>query len=60
VPLLAVWGRRDQIFGPAGALAFERDLPSAEIHLIEGSHFLLESRLDAVVALMRPFLEQHL
>ncbi|MCP9275499.1 alpha/beta fold hydrolase [Mycolicibacterium arenosum] len=60
VPLLAVWGRRDQIFGPAGALAFERDLPDAEIHLLEGSHFLLESRLDAVVALMRPFLRRHL
>lgn len=60
VPLLAVWGRRDQIFGPAGALAFERDLPKAEIHLIEGSHFLLESQLDAVVTLMRPFLAQHL
>jgi pimeloyl-ACP methyl ester carboxylesterase len=60
VPLLAVWGRRDQIFGPAGALAFERDLPQAEIHLIEGSHFLLESQLDAVVTLMRPFLQRHL
>lgn len=60
VPLLAVWGRRDQIFGPAGALAFGRDLPDAEIHLLDGGHFLLESRLDAVVALMRPFLARHL
>jgi pimeloyl-ACP methyl ester carboxylesterase len=60
VPLLAVWGRNDEIFGPDGALAFGRDLPTAEINLLDGGHFLLESKLDAVVALMRPFLAQHL
>jgi pimeloyl-ACP methyl ester carboxylesterase len=59
VPLLAVWGRNDQIFGPAGALAFGRDLPDADINLIDGGHFLLESRLDAVVTLIRPFLAEH-
>lgn len=59
VPLLAVWGRNDQIFGPDGALAFGRDLPNAEINLLDGGHFLLESRLDAVVALIRPFLAEH-
>ena len=59
VPLLAVWGRNDQIFGPDGALAFARDLPHAEINLLDGGHFLLESRLDAVVALIRPFLAEH-
>jgi surfactin synthase thioesterase subunit len=58
--LLAVWGRNDQIFGPDGALAFARDLPKAEINLLDGGHFLLESRLTEVVALIRPFLEQHL
>jgi pimeloyl-ACP methyl ester carboxylesterase len=60
VPLLAVWGRNDQIFGPDGALAFARDLPDAEINLLDGGHFLLESRLAQVVALIRPFLEEHL
>lgn len=60
VPLLAVWGRNDEIFGPAGALAFARDLPSAEVNLLDGGHFLLESKLEAVVALMRPFLAEHL
>jgi pimeloyl-ACP methyl ester carboxylesterase len=58
VPLLAVWGRNDEIFGPDGALAFARDLPGAEINLLEGGHFLLESRLTEVVALMRPFLQR--
>jgi len=60
VPLLAVWGRNDQIFGPDGAVAFGRDLPHAEINLLDGGHFLLESRLDAVVGLIRPFLAEHL
>ncbi|BAX94513.1 alpha/beta fold hydrolase [Mycobacterium shigaense] len=56
VPLLAVWGRGDEIFGPAGAEAFADDLPDAEIHLLEGGHFLLESALDEVAGLIRTFL----
>lgn len=58
VPLLAVWGRNDPIFGPDGALAFGRDLEKADINLLDGGHFLLESRLDEVVALIRPFLSR--
>jgi surfactin synthase thioesterase subunit len=34
-------------------------MPKAEINLLDGGHFLLESRLDAVVALIRPFLAEH-
>jgi pimeloyl-ACP methyl ester carboxylesterase len=60
VPLLAVWGRGDQIFGPAGAQAFADDLPDAEIHLLDGGHFLLESALDQVTALVRSFLNRTL
>lgn len=56
VPLLAVWGRGDEIFGPAGAEAFADDLPDAEVHLLDGGHFLLESALDEVTELIRNFL----
>ncbi|MEB3063381.1 alpha/beta fold hydrolase [[Mycobacterium] zoologicum] len=56
VPLLAVWGRGDEIFGPAGAEAFAEDLPAAQIHLLDGGHFLLESALTEVTALIRAFL----
>jgi pimeloyl-ACP methyl ester carboxylesterase len=56
VPLLAVWGRGDEIFGPAGAEAFADDLPNAEIRLLDGGHFLLESALDEVASLIRGFL----
>ncbi len=60
VPLLAVWGRGDEIFGPAGARAFAGDLPGAEIHLLDGGHFLLESALDEVTTLVRAFLDRAL
>jgi pimeloyl-ACP methyl ester carboxylesterase len=56
VPLLAVWGRGDEIFRPAGAEAFADDLPEAEVHLLDGGHFLLESALDDVSELIRSFL----
>ncbi|WP_374228346.1 alpha/beta fold hydrolase [Streptomyces sp. CNQ085] len=56
VPVLAVWGRNDEIFGPAGAEAFRRDAPNAEILLLDGGHFLLESHLDEVAAAVLAFL----
>jgi pimeloyl-ACP methyl ester carboxylesterase len=60
VPLLAVWGRGDEIFGPAGAEAFADDLPAAEIQLLDGGHFLLESALDDVIPRIRDFLAKQL
>lgn len=59
VPLLAVWGRGDPIFAPAGALAFTADNPDAQIHLLDGGHFLLESALDDVAPLILTFLAEH-
>ncbi|MGV8871995.1 MAG: alpha/beta fold hydrolase [Rhodococcus sp. (in: high G+C Gram-positive bacteria)] len=55
-PLLAVWGKNDEIFGPDGARAFLRDVPDAHIHLLDGGHFLLESHLDEVESLITNFL----
>ena len=60
VPLLAVWGRNDEIFVPAGALAFAGDAPGAEISLLDGGHFLLESHLDTAAGIIRGFLERTL
>lgn len=59
-PLLAVWGSGDGIFGPDGARAFADDLPDAEIHLLDGGHFLLESAGDEVAELIRVFLGKQL
>ncbi|WP_223839221.1 alpha/beta fold hydrolase [Saccharopolyspora pogona] len=58
VPVLAVWGARDEIFGPDGAQAFQRDLPHAEIHLLDSGHFALESHLEVITGYIRGFLGQ--
>ncbi|WP_423463382.1 alpha/beta fold hydrolase [Promicromonospora sp. MS192] len=60
VPVLAVWGRGDDIFAPAGAEAFARDARDAEVHLLDGGHFLLESAGAEVADLMRDFLGRRL
>ncbi|MGY2081497.1 alpha/beta fold hydrolase [Modestobacter sp. SYSU DS0657] len=56
VPVLAVWGRNDEIFGPDGARCFAQDAVDAEVHLLDGGHFLLESAGGQVAALIRDFL----
>jgi pimeloyl-ACP methyl ester carboxylesterase len=58
VPVLAVWGQGDPIFGPDGARAFGKDAPDAEIHLLDGGHFLLETAVDEVADLIRDFLHR--
>jgi pimeloyl-ACP methyl ester carboxylesterase len=57
-PVLAVWGKNDEIFGPDGARAFADDVPDAEIHLLDGGHFLLESAHDEVAELILSFLSR--
>ncbi|HJP75853.1 MAG TPA: alpha/beta fold hydrolase [Pseudonocardiaceae bacterium] len=57
-PVLAVWGRGDEIFGPDGARAFAKDVPDAEIRLLDGGHFLLESAGDEVAELILAFLDK--
>lgn len=55
-PLLAIWGRHDPIFLPAGAEAFRRDLPDAEVRFLDAGHFALETEAEAVAEAMRAFL----
>lgn len=47
-PLLAVWGKNDPSFIPAGVEAFLQDVPDAEIHLVDSGHFALESRCGEI------------
>jgi pimeloyl-ACP methyl ester carboxylesterase len=55
-PTLIVWGPQDGYMPEASARAYLRDLPDAELHLLDGGHWLLETNLDEVVALVRDFL----
>ena len=58
-PLLAVWGKNDPSFIPAGAEAFKKDLPNAEIHLVDSGHFALESHVEEIASYIIPFLKKH-
>ena len=59
-PLLAVWGKNDPFFLPAGARAFKRDNPDAEIHLLDAGHFALETKATEIAAIIRDFLGREL
>ena len=54
--LLAIWGRNDPFFLPAGAEAFRRDIPGADIRLLETGHFALETHAAEIAAAIRGFL----
>ena len=55
-PLLAVWGKNDPFFLPAGAEAFKRDIPDAEVRFFDTGHFALETHCDDIAAAIRDFL----
>ena len=55
-PLLAVWGKNDPFFLPAGAEAFARDIPRARVSLLDTGHFALETHADAIAAEILHFL----
>src|SRR5688572_7311334 len=55
-PTLIVWGPQDGYMPEGAARAYLRDLPDAELHLLDGGHWLLETNLDEVVELIRAFL----
>jgi pimeloyl-ACP methyl ester carboxylesterase len=59
-PTLIVWGANDKIFPSDGARGYLRDLPHAELHLLDTGHFALEDKLDEMEPLIRGFLDRNL
>ena len=57
-PLLAVWGRNDPSFIPAGAEAFRRDVPRAVIHFVDSGHFALESHCAEIAKRILDFVDK--
>ena len=53
---LAVWGRNDPFFLPAGAEAFKRDIPGAQVTFFDTGHFALETHAAEIAAAIRTFL----
>lgn len=59
-PVLAVWGRNDPFFLPPGAEAYRRDVPDAEVHLLDTGHFALDTHHEEIAAYVRDFLGRKL
>lgn len=57
-PMLIVWGQNDKIFPAAGATPYLRDLPDAELHLLDTGHFALEEDGAEIARLMGDFLDR--
>jgi pimeloyl-ACP methyl ester carboxylesterase len=55
-PLLAVWGKNDPFFLPAGAEAFKRDIPGADVRFLDTGHFALETHCEEIAAAILDFL----
>ena len=55
-PLLAIWGKNDPFFIPAGAEAFLKDVPSARVEFLDTGHFALETHVVEIAAAMKEFL----
>jgi len=56
-PLLAIWGKNDPFFVPAGAVAFRKDLPNAQVEFLDTGHFATETHVVDIAAAMREFLD---
>jgi pimeloyl-ACP methyl ester carboxylesterase len=57
-PLLAIWGKHDPFFVPAGAEAYRRDVPNATVTLLDAGHFALETRVDEIAAAIDALLKR--
>ena len=59
-PMLVMWGRYDPSFIVPGAEGYKRDVPTAELHILDAGHFALDEATDEVARLTRDFLDRHL
>ena len=55
-PLLAIWGKNDPFFVPAGAEAFKKDVPNAKVHFLDTGHFAIETHAVEIADAMKSFL----
>ena len=55
--LLVVWGKYDLSFDLSEPAAYGRDVPSAQIHILDGGHFALDTAADEIADLMRDFVD---
>ena len=56
-PLLAIWGKNDPFFVPAGAEAFQKDIPAAKVQFLNTGHFAIETHVADIASAIKDFLE---
>jgi pimeloyl-ACP methyl ester carboxylesterase len=57
--LLVIWGRYDTSFELSEAEAYRRDVPKAQVHVLDGGHFALDTQAEEIAALVRTFMGSH-
>jgi pimeloyl-ACP methyl ester carboxylesterase len=58
-PLLAIWGRNDPFFVPAGADAFRKDMPDAQVQFLDTGHFAVETHTVEIAVAIKKFLKEN-
>jgi len=60
LPTLVLWGKHDLAFVERGALAFKRDLPDAQVAILDAGHFAMDTRLDEIAALTDRYMQNNM
>ena len=58
-PVLVVWGRYDPSFALDGAMVYRKEVPDAEVHILDAGHFALDEKVDQIASLINAFLARH-
>jgi pimeloyl-ACP methyl ester carboxylesterase len=55
--LLVIWGKYELSFDPSEPEAYHRDVPNAEVHIVDGGHFAMDTAADQVAAFVHEFVD---
>ena len=58
-PLLVIWGKHDLSFDPGEPERYRKDVPNAEVHVLDAGHFALDTKADEIAAIVRRFISAH-
>jgi pimeloyl-ACP methyl ester carboxylesterase len=58
-PLLVIWGKHDLSFDPGEPERYRKDVPNAEVHVLDAGHFALDTKADEIAAIVRGFVSAH-
>ena len=56
--LLVIWGKHDLSFDPGEPERYRKDVPNAQVHVLDGGHFVMDTKADEVAARVREFMER--